>query len=409
MNVWALKRRVVVYVILLSVLATIFFALVYLFFLDKDANCFDGLKNQNEIAIDCGGVCGGPCVIPGVSGKALWSRAFKLEDGVYSLGAYVEAGTLKFKAYDVPFEIEFYDKKGEYVNRYQGVVDLYPQVTNPVLVPNIDVGSREIARTQFRFTGLPKWQEFDKKAESFDLVISNEVIDNEGPVTKVYAQVTNADIRPVEQVLLYATVFDEKSNAIAMSQTFVNSIEPSESVDLTFSWPSKLTKNTQVCEAPVDLHILDLSNRDTEGEVEQYIEYLEGSIKEPSTLTFYSQDEGESEVDIFDIFKVSLVRALRNDTDKEQIVILVLNEYVDLDDLAEFNRFVINETSEYIALLLPSTDLQLQETVRSFLPDEESTYLSFDSEIAQKIIREKTASECEVDVAKVEILTKIDR
>ena len=173
MTFWAFKRMVIIYSIVLSTIGLILGTLFYFIFIDVEKTCFDNKLNQDEVNVDCGGVCGGACIIPDKNGLALWSRSFKISDGIYSLGAYTETSVADFKAYDVPFEIEFYDELGGYINRHKGTIDLYPGVANPVFIPRVDVGSRNIEQTQFRFTGIPRWQPHNKD-DVVELKVSKE-------------------------------------------------------------------------------------------------------------------------------------------------------------------------------------------------------------------------------------------
>ena len=59
---WAARRRVVV-ILVLTLAVILFSVFTYHFTFYSAPTCFDGVKDQNEVGIDCGGVCTYLCSI----------------------------------------------------------------------------------------------------------------------------------------------------------------------------------------------------------------------------------------------------------------------------------------------------------------------------------------------------------
>mgnify|MGYP001592824462 CR=1 FL=1 len=86
---WSTRRQLIILsVIIVIVLAALgFFSLPYIL---KAPTCTDSQQNQREAGVDCGSPCAKICVSQVNELKILWSRPFKVTDGVYDALAYVE-------------------------------------------------------------------------------------------------------------------------------------------------------------------------------------------------------------------------------------------------------------------------------------------------------------------------------
>ena len=83
---WAVQRQLFIALLILG-----FFGMLaaggWYVFLYAPPSCTDGIINQDEEGVDCGGVCKLLCQAPRVS--ALWSRAVLIAPGVYHAVALV--------------------------------------------------------------------------------------------------------------------------------------------------------------------------------------------------------------------------------------------------------------------------------------------------------------------------------
>ncbi|MCR4310974.1 MAG: hypothetical protein NUV54_00150, partial [Candidatus Taylorbacteria bacterium] len=64
-------------------------ALPTLFLTYKAPSCVDGVQNQEELGIDCGGPCSVLCKAEALDVIVRWQRAFRVKEGVYNALAYV--------------------------------------------------------------------------------------------------------------------------------------------------------------------------------------------------------------------------------------------------------------------------------------------------------------------------------
>src|SRR3989344_9184085 len=86
---WSLKHKLIYLGVFLG--ALFFTVIVPLFFsFSKNPTCFDNKKNQDELGIDCGGACQKICLSQITTPIVLWSKVFRVSDGVYNALALLE-------------------------------------------------------------------------------------------------------------------------------------------------------------------------------------------------------------------------------------------------------------------------------------------------------------------------------
>ena len=86
---WRAKRQIGVIFIFLAVAAVVLAIFLYPI-LVKKPTCFDTKMNGTETGVDCGGTCMKFCSADIKQPVVLWSRSFKVTDGLYNAAAYVQ-------------------------------------------------------------------------------------------------------------------------------------------------------------------------------------------------------------------------------------------------------------------------------------------------------------------------------
>src|SRR3989344_2745756 len=139
MSVWARRRQLSIILFFIIIL----FLVVAILFLTRDTSetCFDGVQNQDELGIDCGGTCVGVCVEEITPPVVLWSRVFRVREGLYDVAFMIENKN-KFAVERIPYVIEVYDNENILIKQIKGMTYLNPNQDTIVFVPALDVGYR---------------------------------------------------------------------------------------------------------------------------------------------------------------------------------------------------------------------------------------------------------------------------
>ena len=232
MSAWGTRRQLsfVLFFILLLALAV-----VLLIIANRHVpTCRDNQQNQTELGPDCGGPCVKVC--PAEVGElvVLWTRLFKIRDGVYDVAAYVENPN-PFGILDLPYHIRVYDADNIPIKDVDGNTYLNPHERTLILIPQINVGFREPTRAFISFPeGFP-WIRISEPREP-TFTITNQRIE-EGPILSLRATLTNDSLFAITDIELAALLFDSTGNVTHVSRTFVEGLKTGDSETVVFTWP----------------------------------------------------------------------------------------------------------------------------------------------------------------------------
>lgn len=222
---------------------TVIFAVVFLFiFFNKKPTCSDGIKNQNETGVDCGGPCDILCRAeyntPAVVWGPRWAKVFS--NGTYNFLTYLQNTNIGVGAYNVPYNMKVYDKDGILLYQKNGLTDIPSNSNFVIFEDNINLNDKTPARVKFEFTGNPSWQ----KIESLDsniLTVSKELL-NEDTKPKLLVTIKNSTFKEIKNLESVAILYDKNNNAIAFSKTKTDTIVAGSNANLVFTWPEPFSE-----------------------------------------------------------------------------------------------------------------------------------------------------------------------
>src|SRR3989344_2789665 len=138
---WSTRRKSI-YII--GILLCFLFALLLpiLFVTYKAPSCTDGLKNQGELGVDCGGPCTLLCKANALDIVVHWQRAFKVKNGVYNALAYIENPNLDSGVGKIFYRFKLYDSDNILIYERQGETFIPPKKIFGIFESNIMTGAR---------------------------------------------------------------------------------------------------------------------------------------------------------------------------------------------------------------------------------------------------------------------------
>ncbi len=230
---WSFRRKSLYILVALVSGAIILFA-GYQTFFTAAPTCQDGTQNQNEAGVDCGGVCTLLCASTAHAPVVLWARAFQTDQGVYTAAAYVQNKNGSASARAVRYSFQLFDANNSLVVERDGVVDLPPVQTIPIIEQNINVGTRSVARALFAFSDTPVWQRVSVGTVA-SVQVSQQQLLPDG--SRLSATITNSSVRDVSQLAVVAVLFDTQGVARAASKSLVAALPSGSSQEIVFTWP----------------------------------------------------------------------------------------------------------------------------------------------------------------------------
>ncbi len=230
---WSTRRQLIYAFSAFAVLSVLFILPVF-FLTYKAPSCSDGIQNQGEQGVDCGGPCPRLCENQALDLIIHWQRAFKVQDGVYNALAYVENPNLYSSIGSISYRFKLYDSANILIAERDGQTSVPRNKIFGIFEGGINTGNRIPSRTLFEFLGTPAWQKDTRPIPP--LIVSNEILTTD-PLPSLSAVLENNGNDPVYNIEVVAILYGASGNAVAVSKTLVDSVSGNGSAPLIFTWP----------------------------------------------------------------------------------------------------------------------------------------------------------------------------
>lgn len=232
---WASRRR---FFILLGIgaVGVAFLAAVLISTFYKAPSCSDGVQNQGEVGIDCGGPCSYLCTVQAHAPTVLYTKALSRADGGADVVALIENANATAAAKDVPYSIVLYDDHKVLLQQVNGTVDLPPATKVPVYAFNIPTGKHAVASAFLTIdSAAPRWYtvQGDPRVKP---VVSNITLGGTSDAPRVDSLLTNGSLTTLSNIQTIVIVHDDQGEVIAASQTIVPVVPAQGEAAAIFTW-----------------------------------------------------------------------------------------------------------------------------------------------------------------------------
>lgn len=206
---------------------------IYLLIKAKLPSCSDGIQNQGEEGIDCGGPCA-PCAWQLQKDlEVIFTEAVKTQDNYSDLIAKIRNPNKEFGAGSFSYVFDLYDSSGNLIISKEGASYILPQETKYIIEQKVLVQSR-IYNIEFRVTDIP-WQELVDYEEP-ELLIRNldfKRLDNTSRLSGTLENRSNYDF---DRIDICSVLFDVGSNIKGVGKTEVRTVLSKESRYFEINW-----------------------------------------------------------------------------------------------------------------------------------------------------------------------------
>ncbi len=248
---WAARRRFLILLIVGAVVVA-FFTVVLTATFYQTPSCTDGVQNQGEQGIDCGGPCAYLCTAQELPPTVLFTKAFNYGGGRTDVVASVENKNASAAAKNVPYRITLYGAGQALIQEISGTLDLPPGVSTPIYVPNITSGKQTVTQAFLTIDpSSPQWYSMTANERNVPLV-SNISQGGTPDAPRIEAVLSNQATAPFNQVRIIVLVHNKNGDVIAASQTLVPTIPAQGQATATFTW------NNAFSEAPAAIEVVPM-------------------------------------------------------------------------------------------------------------------------------------------------------
>lgn len=232
---WASRRRLVIALIAGAVVIA-FLTIVIISALYKTPSCTDGVQNQGEAGVDCGGACAYLCTAQMQAPVVLFTKAVSNGAGRTDVVAMVENKNATAAAKNVPYRITLYGAGNIFLKSITGTIDLPPNTRMPVYVAGVTSGNQKVSSAFLEVSAsAPLWF----KATTDPRIVPTVVSTTQTGTTnapRIETTLANPSAITLSNVRAIAIVNDNNKNVIAASETVVPFIFAQGQAIATFTW-----------------------------------------------------------------------------------------------------------------------------------------------------------------------------
>jgi len=214
-------------------------------FLKPAPSCFDGIQNQGEQGIDCGGPCALACVPRGIQPITLADPVIKLTPNVghMTLIAHVLNPNTTFASKNFQYSFTLYDDQDNVEATYSGTSFIYAGEAKYILAPNLPVPQASFSRIDFKVQNT-QWVPSESFAGHLALTLSGVNPHNaSGTGITVDGQISNNDTVTFPSVTIVAVFKGNLGQPAGASQTELENLAPNTSQPFSIIHPNILNVN----------------------------------------------------------------------------------------------------------------------------------------------------------------------
>jgi hypothetical protein len=250
-----LVKQIIVAIIFIAIFVLIGFLIYYL---AKPApSCFDGIKNQNEESIDCGGVCD-PCELVNPEKiSILWSETVLTQGNFYDVAVQVKNPNQNVGSGLIPYTLKLYSRDGSLAGERSGKTFILPNQVKYIVELKIE-SSDVVDDIQMSF-GEIEWQSTDSFPQ---LAISQKEytrLENQAGNSQVKGIIVNQGSISFSKVYIDILLFDDSHQLIGLNVVEVDDLPANQKRDFTAVWFEEMRQVASI-ETEAETNVFDEEN-----------------------------------------------------------------------------------------------------------------------------------------------------
>lgn len=258
-----MNRRVVKQIVIALIYLLILFGIGFLIYQSKKPKptCFDGIRNQEETEIDCGGSCL-PCELVYIKEIEVISTKIIPNQGVfYDFFAQIKNPNQNYGSGNVPYELSFYDSQNKIVAQDSGSTFILPNQTKYFVRVKIESGE-PISFANLSF-GQIEWEKM-VNYQSPELVIQQKEYrllgDNEPGFSQARGVLINKTNFDFEEIDIDVLLFDSSYQLIGVGATKIKTLLAGEEREFVVIWFSEIGGKTAFMEIEAETNLFNPDN-----------------------------------------------------------------------------------------------------------------------------------------------------
>ncbi|MEA3463666.1 MAG: hypothetical protein U9R14_01140 [Patescibacteria group bacterium] len=267
-------KQIIVALVFFLILFTIGFLVYY--FNRPQPNCFDGVKNQGEEEIDCGGPCQ-PCELIHIKEiEVLSAKAILNQNNFYDVYAQIKNPNQNYGSGKVLYEFKLYDLQNNVVAQHSGSTFILPGQTKYLVQTKIE--SPEQINAVNLFFGSVEWEKPAKYQVPEFIIKQKEyrLLDGEDAgYSQAKGVLVNKNDFDFGKIDIDVLLFNSSYQLVGLNAIEIRTLLAGEEREFAAFWFNKIAGQAAFMEVEAETNIFDASNYlpAERGEAEEFQEY----------------------------------------------------------------------------------------------------------------------------------------
>jgi len=230
----------------------IFFVLVgtgvYFAYFRHVATCFDGIQNQGETGVDCGGPCSFSCERLTIRDVQVnWVKYLNLQDNQYDLIAQIANPNPNYGVSDLKYTFKIYDSSGKEIKDQSGASFILPNQQKYLIEGGVNVGA-PIGKIELAIepTAQKDWAETSTDYQTPNIYVLNRqfsALDNPPGASQVSGTIKNDSPFDFDSIVVSIVLLDADKQIIGVNKTEANTVMAGEERYFNATWFTPIDKS----------------------------------------------------------------------------------------------------------------------------------------------------------------------
>jgi len=226
-----LKQITIALVYLLLLLVVV--GVIYLIVRPSLPACDDGIQNQGEVDIDCGGPCSSCPWQLREDLEIIFNKAIKTKDNYVDLVARIKNLNSGWGAELFSYSFDLYDSENNLIISHEGASYILPLETRYIIEQRV-LAREEISNVEFKITDI-NWQEL-VDYEGIELLIRNLEFKQSEDSGQLIATLENNSSYDLDKIDVYAVLFDKESKVLGAGKLELRTVLSKERRYFEINW-----------------------------------------------------------------------------------------------------------------------------------------------------------------------------
>ncbi|OGZ35853.1 MAG: hypothetical protein A3A94_01735 [Candidatus Portnoybacteria bacterium RIFCSPLOWO2_01_FULL_43_11] len=252
-------KQLIILLIFLSILSGIGF-LIY-WFNRPLPTCSDGIQNQEEEGVDCGGPCQS-CEISALKPlEVSETRALRVKDNFYDLAARIKNPNQNYGSGRIVYHFKLYDSNNNLINEREGADYILPNQNKYLIVSKVE-SPRPIEKIELLFDQF-EWQKL-QDYQPPQLVVTRKEYSPSKPdepgfsrATGLVINKTNFDFERIDVDIL---LLNSNRQIVGLNTTEIQTLLSNQERHFIAAWFEPIEDNIVSMEVEVETNLFDSDN-----------------------------------------------------------------------------------------------------------------------------------------------------